>query len=193
MGTFSFNGNKTVTCGGGGAIITNDEKLASRMKHLSTTAKLPHAWEFAHDAVGYNYRMPNLNAALACAQLEQLPVILKNKKELAGIYADHFRETTIRFIQPIAEALPNNWLNTICLDSKENRDQFLQETNQAKVMTRPAWKLMDKLPMYQHCICGDLSNAVWLEERLVNIPSSFRPFAEKINDSVSEIKYLENV
>jgi aminotransferase in exopolysaccharide biosynthesis len=193
MGTFSFNGNKTVTGGGGGAIITNDEKLASRIKHLSTTAKLPHAWEFTHDALGYNYRMPNLNAALACAQLEQLPLILKNKKDLAGIYQTYFRETAINFVEPMAEAVPNNWLNTICLDNKDNRDQFLQETNQAKVMTRPAWTLMNKLPMYQHCICGDLSNAVWLEERLVNIPSSYRPFAEKINDGVSEIKYLENV
>ncbi|HTM66755.1 MAG TPA: LegC family aminotransferase [Flavipsychrobacter sp.] len=193
MGTFSFNGNKTVTCGGGGAIITNDEKLASRIKHLSTTAKLAHAWEFAHDAVAYNYRMPNLNAALACAQLEQLPVILKNKKDLAGIYAGYFRETAINFIQPIAEAVPNNWLNTIYLNNRENRDMFLQETNQSKVMTRPAWTLMNKLPMYQHCLSGKLSNALWLEERLVNIPSSFRPFAEKINGSIGDVKHLERV
>jgi dTDP-4-amino-4,6-dideoxygalactose transaminase len=193
MGTFSFNGNKTVTCGGGGTIITNDEKLASTLKHLSTTAKLPHAWEFAHDAVGYNYRMPNLNAALACAQLEQLPVILRNKKQLALIYADYFRETEINFVQPIAEATPNYWLNTICLENREKRDEFLKETNQSKVMTRPAWTLMNKLPMYQYCLCGDLSNAVWLEERLVNIPSSFRPFAEEINDKLSDVKHLESV
>jgi aminotransferase in exopolysaccharide biosynthesis len=193
MGTFSFNGNKTVTCGGGGAIITNDESLAVKLKHLSTTAKLPHAWEFAHDTVGYNYRMPNLNAAVACAQLEQLPVILKNKKELAAIYANYFRESEVDFVEPIADAVPNYWLNTILLDSRQQRDEFLKETNQSKVMTRPAWTLMNKLPMYQHCYCGDLSNATWLEERLVNIPSSFRPFAEKIREHVNDIEHLESV
>ncbi|HRO42943.1 MAG TPA: LegC family aminotransferase [Flavipsychrobacter sp.] len=177
MGTFSFNGNKTVTCGGGGAIITNDATLAERLKHLSTTAKVPHAWEFSHDEVGYNYRMPNLNAALACAQLEQLDDILANKKELAAIYASYFANSEINLVQPIQNAIANNWLHTIILPTPEARDQFLKLSNTNKVMTRPAWTLMNKLPMYSHCQHANLSNAKWLEERLVNIPSSYRPFA----------------
>ena len=176
MGTFSFNGNKTVTCGGGGAIITNDESLAKKLKHLSTTAKLPHAWEFSHDAVGYNYRMPNLNAALACAQLEQLPEILENKKQLAALYASYFTESEIEWVKPIKDAVPNNWLNTIILPDRDARDSFLEATNGSKVMTRPAWTLMNKLPMYLSCQHDDLLNAQWLEDRLVNIPSSYRPF-----------------
>jgi perosamine synthetase len=176
MGTFSFNGNKTVTCGGGGAIVTNDDELAGRLKHLSTTAKVPHAWEFAHDTIGYNYRMPNLNAALACAQLEQLQDILENKKQLANVYKTYFTGP-IRFVTELAEANANYWLNTIVLASEEERDLFLEESNGSKVMTRPIWKLMSKLPMYIHCQCGDLSNSQWLEERVVNIPSSYRPWA----------------
>ena len=174
MGTFSFNGNKTVTCGGGGAVITNNESLANRLKHLSTTAKLPHAWEFVHDEVGYNYRMPNLNAALACAQLEQLEKILANKKELADIYNDFFADREIQMVEPIAEAKANNWLNTILLNTSEDKEAFLQFTNQHKVMTRPIWRLMNKLPMYASCQTGTLENAGWLEERVVNIPSSYR-------------------
>ena len=185
MGTFSFNGNKTVTCGGGGAVITNDSALATRLKHLSTTAKEPHPWEFSHDAVGFNYRMPNLNAALACAQLEQLPDILANKAALANSYARYFSNTNLRFMEGIPQSRPNNWLNTVILPDLEERDQFLQETNHARVMTRPAWKLMNKLPMYTSCQHGVLSNAEWLEERLVNIPSSYRPFVER-NASLSE-------
>lgn len=177
MGTFSFNGNKTVTCGGGGAIITNDEALAKKLKHLSTTAKLPHAWEFAHDEVGYNYRMPNLNAALACAQLELLTQILKNKKELANKYADFFKDTDIQLVKEIENSIANNWLNTIILPDLKSRNNFLEETNASKVMTRPSWTLMNKLPMYAHCQHTALDNSVWLEERLVNIPSSYRPFA----------------
>ncbi len=175
MGTFSFNGNKTVTCGGGGAIVTNDEAIAKHAKHLSTTAKVPHAWEFVHDEVGYNYRMPNLNAALACAQLEQLPAILGNKLALAESYSTFFRESKISFVKGVAESSPNYWLNTIILDGIDARDEFLRETNAQKVMTRPIWRLMNKLPMYANCMCGDLSNAEWLEERVVNIPSSYRP------------------
>ncbi len=179
MGTFSFNGNKTVTCGGGGAIITNDETLAKKLKHLSTTAKIPHAWEFAHDSVGYNFRMPNLNAALACAQLEQLPEILENKKQLAETYARHFDGQKISLVAAIPHAAPNHWLNTLLFPNKEEQQQFLKESNEGKVMTRPAWTLMNRLPMYAHCPHGDLSNAQWLEERLVNIPSSFRTGAAK--------------
>jgi len=179
MGTFSFNGNKTVTCGGGGAIITHDKALAERLKHLSTTAKLPHPWEFTHDEVGYNYRMPNLNAALACAQLEQLTEILINKKDLARIYSEYFEGTALKLVQPVKDAVPNNWLNTVMLPDRAARDLFLKETNEAKVMTRPCWTLLHKLPMYSHCQHDALSEARWLEDRLVNIPSSYRPFAQQ--------------
>ncbi|MBS1778203.1 MAG: LegC family aminotransferase [Bacteroidetes bacterium] len=175
LGTFSFNGNKTVTCGGGGAIVTNDEKLAALAKHLSTTAKIPHPYEFVHDAVGYNYRMPNLNAALACAQLEQLPVILSNKKELADIYSGYFENTAIKLVMPIQDGVANNWLHTVVLEDQQHRDAFLEQTNGSKVMTRPIWRLMNKLPMYEQCMTGDLKNAEWLEERVVNLPSSYRP------------------
>jgi perosamine synthetase len=182
MGSFSFNGNKTVTCGGGGAIVTDDDMLAARLKHISTTAKIPHAWEFSHDEVGYNYRMPNLNAALACAQLEQLPEILENKKQLAAVYEDYFREGAITLVKPIDPGVANNWLHTIILPDIEQRDAFLQETNGSMVMSRPIWKLMNKLPMYMHCQHGPLDNAQWLEDRVVNIPSSYRvqarPFAK---------------
>lgn len=175
VAAFSFNGNKTVTCGGGGAIITNNEKLAQYAKHLSTTAKIPHPYEFVHDEVGYNYRMPNLNAAVACAQLEQLPTILDNKRELAGIYKSHFADTDIQFVIEAVDGKANYWLNTIILKDLSARDAFLQATNDSKVMTRPIWKLMNKLPMYQHSQCGPLDNALWLEDRVVNIPSSYRP------------------
>lgn len=176
MGTFSFNGNKTVTCGGGGAIITNDKKLAQKAKHLSTTAKLPHAWEFTHDEIGYNYRMPNLNAAVACAQLEQLDTILANKRRLAEEYRNFFADTDITFVTESAEGKANYWLNTIVLKNKTQRDAFLAETNENKVMTRPIWTLMNKLPMYKNCMAGNLDNSLWLEDRVVNIPSSYRPF-----------------
>ncbi|MBS1689168.1 MAG: LegC family aminotransferase, partial [Bacteroidetes bacterium] len=178
LGTFSFNGNKTVTCGGGGAIVTNDEKLAAHAKHLSTTAKVPHAWEFVHDEVGYNYRMPNLNAAVACAQLEQLEEILDNKRALAAKYQEFFKEAQITFVTEIQGASANNWLNTVLLNSQEERDLFLKETNGSKVMTRPIWCLMNKLPMYNHCQHGPLNNAEWLEQRAVNIPSSYRVMAK---------------
>lgn len=191
-GVFSFNGNKTITCGGGGAIVTNDETFAKKAKHLSTTAKVPHAWEFVHDEVGYNYRMPNLNAALACAQLEQLPAILENKRALAEAYSTFFRESNIELVRGIKESLPNYWLNAVVLENMEARDAFLQETNAQKVMTRPIWRLMNKLPMYAQCMHGSLDNAEWLEERVVNIPSSYRPgpgniaITRKITDFVPQ-------
>ncbi|HYH13635.1 MAG TPA: LegC family aminotransferase [Flavisolibacter sp.] len=175
LGTFSFNGNKTVTCGGGGAIITDDEELGKRAKHLSTTAKQAHAWEFYHDHVAYNYRLPNLNAALACAQLEQLNNILENKRQLAELYKDFFANREERFVSEPTNSTANYWLNTIILPSKEERDQFLAFSNEQKVMTRPIWRLMNELPMYANCSKGELTNAKWLEERVVNIPSSFRP------------------
>lgn len=177
MGTFSFNGNKTVTCGGGGAIVTDDDAIAQRAKHLSTTAKIPHPWLFEHDAAGYNYRMPNLNAALACAQLEQLPAILRNKRTLAGVYEQYFSSRQISFVKEIESATANHWLNAIILPDAAARDTFLKETNENGVMTRPVWTLMNRLPMYDHCQHGSLHHAGWLEERVVNIPSSYRPFA----------------
>lgn len=176
LGTFSFNGNKTVTCGGGGAIITNDEALAKKAKHISTTAKVPHAWEFEHDEIGFNYRMPNLNAAVACAQLEQLQDILANKRALAAEYTAFFAsQDGIEHVVEAEGTTANYWLNCVVLDAAEGRDAFLQQTNGAKVMTRPIWKLMNTLPMYAACQCTPLPNAEWLEERVVNIPSSYRP------------------
>ena len=174
VGTFSFNGNKTITCGGGGALVTNDENLARRAKHLTTQAKVPHAWEFVHDEIGYNYRMPNLNAALACAQLEQLAGFVKNKRELALAYSGFFKETTCTFVNEINDALANYWLNAIILDDKSERDSFLEYTNKNQVMTRPAWELMHRLPMFKDAERVDLSNSEWIADRLVNIPSSVR-------------------
>lgn len=177
LGTFSFNGNKTVTCGGGGAIITDDEALAHKAKHLSTTAKQPHVWEFYHDEVAYNYRLPNLNAAMACAQLEQLETFLENKRELAQAYSRFFENREENFVAELGNTKANYWLNTIVLAGKEERDNILAYSNERNVMTRPIWRLMNDLPMYQSCIKGDLTNARWLEERVINIPSSFRPSA----------------
>jgi len=174
LGTFSFNGNKTVTSGGGGAIITNDEKLGKLAKHLSTTAKVQHAFEFKHDMLGYNYRMPNLNAALACAQLEQLEEFVNNKRELADIYAAFFNNRNETFVKERPGSAANYWLNTILFPDHETQQEFLVYSNEKKVMTRPAWQLMNKLPMYRDCLAGDISNAEWLEARLVNIPSSYR-------------------
>lgn len=175
LGTFSFNGNKTVTCGGGGAIVTNDEALAKHAKHISTTAKIPHPWEFAHDEIGYNFRLPNLNAALACAQLEQLDVILENKRATAALYNEYFKATDIGFVSEMEGSKANYWLNCVVLNGIEERNAFLEATNGAAVMTRPIWKLTNKLDIYKHCQCGDLSNSLWLEDRIVNIPSSYRP------------------
>jgi perosamine synthetase len=175
LGTFSFNGNKTVTCGGGGAIVTNDERIAKFAKHLTTQAKMPHAWEFNHDHIGYNYRMPNLNAALACAQLEQLPAFVENKRELAENYRSFFTGVEgIEYVTEESDAKANYWLNALLLKDKEERDTFLAEVNNNGVMTRPVWTLMHKLPMFQNCQHDDLAVSKWVEERLVNIPSSVR-------------------
>lgn len=174
MGVFSFNGNKTVTSGGGGALITNDKKLAERAKHITTTAKKGHQWDYVHDEVGFNYRMPNLNAAMACAQLEQLEYYLENKRELANCYRDFFKEIPIEFIEETAPGKSNYWLNAICLKDRAERDRFLSYSNDSGVMTRPVWQLMNKLKMFIDCETGDLSNAEWLEDRIVNIPSSVR-------------------
>ncbi|SEL00063.1 aminotransferase, LLPSF_NHT_00031 family [Chitinophaga rupis] len=174
VGTFSFNGNKTVTCGGGGAIVTDDEEIARRAKHLSTTAKMPHTWDFVHDEVAYNYRMPNLNAALACAQLEQLKTFIENKRRLSESYAAFFTGSEIAFVQEKEPGRANYWLNTIIFPDHKCQQEFLKESNNQKVMTRPIWRLMNKLPMYNTCQTDALENASWLEERIVNLPSSVR-------------------
>ncbi len=172
IGIFSFNGNKTITCGGGGAFITNNEKLGKLGKHLTTTAKIPHNYEYIHDRVGYNYRLPNINAALACAQLEKLDEFILKKRELADTYANFFYKLGISVIKEEKNARSNYWLNAIILDNKKERDSFLQISNENEILTRPAWRLLNKLPMYSGCNSYVLDNAEWLEDRLVNIPSS---------------------
>lgn len=171
MGTFSFNGNKTVTCGGGGAIVTNDETLAKKAKHITTTAKIPHPWEYQHDQIAYNYRMPNLNAALACAQLEQLEHYLKNKRETAKKYHEFFKDKSVK---ELSNTTSNYWLNAIRFSHAGERNNFLKYTNDQGIMTRPIWKLMNKLPMFKNCPKGDLSTSKILENTIVNIPSSVR-------------------
>jgi len=172
LGIISFNGNKIITSGGGGCILTNNEDLAKKAKHITTTAKEPHKWEYTHDMVGYNYRMPNLNAALIVAQLEQLDSFLKSKRSLAKIYKEFFQNGDIHFVTDPENAKSNYWLNSIIFKGKDQRDLFLDETNSQGIMTRPIWALMNKLPMFEEAQCGDLTNAEWLEERVVNIPSS---------------------
>lgn len=172
LSTLSFNGNKVITTGGGGMIVTDDEALARHAKHLTTTAKVPHAWEYAHDEVGYNYRLPNLNAALGCAQLEMLPKMLTIKAEIAENYADFCASVALPFTRAKQGATSNNWLNAILLESREEREAFLEYTNARGVMTRPVWRLMSSLPMFQHCQNDGLANSLWLEERVVNLPSS---------------------
>jgi aminotransferase in exopolysaccharide biosynthesis len=172
LATLSFNGNKTITTGGGGMIVTDDEALAKHAKHLTTTAKIPHPYEFVHDEVGYNYRLPNLNAALGCAQMERLPEMLAIKAEVARRYADFFAGTGIRFVEPLSGCVANRWLNAIVLGSEAERDELLQYTNAQGVMTRPIWRLMSRLEMYRHCQHDGLENSYWLEARVVNLPSS---------------------
>jgi len=174
LGCFSFNGNKTITCGGGGAIVTNDPDLGTKAKHLTTTAKRPHPYEFFHDELGYNFRMPNLNAALACAQLESLTEFLSDKRALASEYASFFGGLGIKFREETPNTKANYWLMCVELENRKERDAFLGFTNDAKVMTRPIWTLMYKLPMYAHCYRDAQINAEFLEERIVNIPSSVR-------------------
>jgi len=176
LGAYSFNGNKIITCGGGGVIVTNNDELGKLAKHLTTQAKVPHRWEFKHDHIGYNYRMPNLNAALACAQLEQLDTFISNKRELAESYKLFFEKSHVRFFREPANAKSNYWLNAILLSSLEERNDFLTASNDNGVMTRPAWTLMNKLYMFKDCVCEDIGNAEYIEDRLVNIPSSVRLF-----------------
>lgn len=171
---FSFNGNKTITSGGGGAIVSNDFALATKAKHLTTTAKIPHPYEFLHDEIGYNFRMPNINAALAVAQLEMLPTILKNKRSLAEQYAAFFRKEGISFKLELPNTKANYWLMCIELESRAARDAFLEKSLESKIMTRPIWQLMFQLPMYSNCQRDNQENAIYLADRIVNIPSSYR-------------------
>ena len=175
MGTLSFNGNKTITTGGGGAILTNDAELARHAKHLTTTAKLPHAWEYRHDEIGYNYRMPNLNAAVGCAQLEQLPTMLAEKKRLFQRYKVAFAPVAgVKLMAEPEQCQSNYWLQTLLLDAEQanQRDSILQATNDAGFMTRPAWILMHELTPFKDCPRMDLAGAQSLSQRLINIPSS---------------------
>lgn len=174
VGVFSFNGNKIVTCGGGGAIVTKDISIGAKGKYLTTTAKIPHPYEYVHDEMGYNFRMPNLNAALACAQLEQLDGFLENKRKLAKEYQSFFAANGIKFRTETPETKANYWLMCVELENKAERDLFLKTTNSNGVMTRPIWQLMYRLPMYAHCQRDEQINAEFLEERIVNIPSSVR-------------------
>ncbi len=171
LAVFSFNGNKIVTAGGGGVIVTNDENLAKRAKHITTTAKIPHPYEFVHDESGYNFRMPNINAALLCAQLEQLEGFLKNKRELASKYATFFNEKPIFRVEK-DQSKVNYWLNCLEFENLSERDSFLVETNKEGIMTRPIWTLSFLLPMYKDCWRDSQENATKLYERIVNIPSS---------------------
>ena len=172
LGIISFNGNKVITSGGGGCIITDNEVFAKKAKHMTTTAKEPHKWKYTHDMIGYNYRMPNINAALIVAQLEQLDGFLKSKRLLANDYKEFFQDSDIEFATELENSKPNYWLNAIILRDKEQRNLFLDTTNSKGVMTRPIWTLMNKLPMFKDSQCGDLTNSEWLEQRVVNIPSS---------------------
>jgi perosamine synthetase len=175
LGVFSFNGNKTITCGGGGILITNNESLGKLAKHLTTQAKVPHRWEFVHDHVGYNYRMPNINAALACAQLEQIEKIIKNKRSLSLEYEKYFSDKNISFVKEPQYSRSNYWLNSILLENLEERDKALAVLNDAGIMSRPCWQLMHRLAMFKNCICDTQENSEWIYDRLINIPSSYRP------------------
>lgn len=174
IGVLSFNGNKTITTGGGGMLLFNDEELAIRAKHLSTQAKVAHPWNFVHDEIGYNYRMPNINAALGVAQVESLDFYIERKRLLAKTYEDFFKSAKVSFFIEPVNCISNYWLNVIIFDSATDRDQFLKESNSQGVMTRPSWRLMNKLHMFENCQTGSLVNSNWLEERIVNIPSGVK-------------------
>lgn len=174
LAAISFNGNKIVTAGGGGAILTNDEQLAKTAKHITTTAKVPHKWEFNHDQIGFNYRMPNLNAALLCAQLDKLEDFIANKRETTASYQAWCQQNNIMFITEPTNAISNYWLNAILLADKAEQQDFLEYANTQGVMTRPVWTLLNQLPMFKQCFAMPQTNAQWLADRLVNIPSSVR-------------------
>lgn len=174
LGTLSFNGNKTITTGGGGMVLTNDEVLARKAKHMTTTAKIPHRWDFGHDEIAYNYRLPNINAALGCAQMEKLDVILANKRTLAKKYREFFEDKEVEYVSESKNAKANYWLNALIFKDLESRNRFLEKTNDNGIMTRPIWKLMTNLSIFKGAQKENLENSIWLEERVVNIPSSVK-------------------
>ena len=175
VGVLSFNGNKTSTTGGGGMLLFQDAELGAYAKHLTTQAKLAHPWEFVHDQIGYNYRMPNINAALGCAQMECLEKFLLNKRETAKKYEEFFQGLSdIDFFTEPAFCRSNYWLNVVILNDKEAQISFLEYTNKHGVMTRPIWEIMTRLSMFSHCEHDSLCNTIWLADRVVNIPSSVR-------------------
>lgn len=175
IGAISFNGNKTITTGGGGMMLFNDEELGAYAKHITTQAKIPHRWEFRHDHVGYNYRMPNINAAMGCAQLENIDKYVASKRKVAAEYEEYFKNVPdIEFFVDSPNTISNYWLNAVILKDKEAQINFLQQTNDNGVMTRPIWELMNRLPMFENCENDGLKNTIWFAERVVNIPSSVR-------------------
>lgn len=175
VGALSFNGNKTITTGGGGMLLFMDQELGALAKHLTTQAKVPHRWEFKHDHIGYNYRMPNINAALGCAQLEHLDEYIADKRATAAAYAEYFKNVEgIDFFTEPENSFSNYWLNVVILPDHDKQLEFLQETNDNGVMTRPIWELMNRLPMFEHCQHDSLENTIWFADRVVNIPSSVR-------------------
>ena len=175
IGCMSFNGNKTITCGGGGILLFQNKEKGDYAKHITTQAKIPHRWEFKHDAIGYNLRMPNINAALGCAQLECIDTILANKRETSRMYKDFFSNTDdISFFDEPKDCKSNFWLNAVLLRDKRERDIFLAETNDNGIQTRPIWELMNRLPMFTSATRGDLSAAEMFADRIVNIPSGYR-------------------
>ena len=175
VGAMSFNGNKTITTGGGGMMFFDDVELGNYAKHITTQAKIPHRWEFKHDHIGYNYRMPNINAALGCAQLENLDRYVADKRATAAAYAEFFSHVKgIEFFTEPENCYSNYWLNSVILKDHDAQLEFLQETNDNGVMTRPIWELMNRLPMFENCENDGLRNSMWLADRVVNIPSSVR-------------------
>lgn len=175
IGAISFNGNKTITTGGGGMMLFNDEELGAYAKHITTQAKIPHRWEFRHDHIGYNYRMPNINAALGCAQLENLDAYVADKRATAAAYAEYFKNVVgIEFFTEPEYCFSNYWLNVVILPDHDKQLEFLQETNDNGVMTRPIWELMNRLPMFDKCENDGLKNTIFFADRVVNIPSSVR-------------------
>ena len=175
VGAISFNGNKTITTGGGGMMLFQDEELGKQAKHITTQAKISHRWEFRHDHIGYNYRMPNINAALGCAQLENLDKYIESKRQVAAEYEEFFKNIPgMEFFVDSEDTFSNYWLNAVILKDKEAQLDFLQQTNDNGVMTRPIWELMNRLPMFEHCENDGLKNTIWFADRVVNIPSSVR-------------------
>jgi aminotransferase in exopolysaccharide biosynthesis len=172
MSILSFNGNKVITTGGGGMILTDDEQLAKLAKHLTTQAKVPHAWEYVHDHIGYNYRLTNLNAAMGCAQMETLDYLLGLKRNLSDQYKEFFKDTEIEFFGEPADCKSNYWLNVIIASDKAQQTEILEYTNKNGVMARPIWELMNRLPMFTDCQTDSLENSIWFADRVVNIPSS---------------------